>query len=149
MAYEAILLQNIGHVTRLTLNRPSRLNCFTVQMHAEIRDALVGLETSETRVLVITGAGRAFCAGQDLTERVVPSGQILDLGESIEKNYSPLVRLLRTHPIPVVAAVNGTAAGAGANLALACDIVVAAKSAKFLQPFCRLGLIPDTGGTYF
>src|SRR5439155_22526769 len=130
-SYESNHHQNICTITSLTLKRPSRLNSLTVQMHAEIRDALVGLETSETRVLVITGAGRAFCAGQDLTERVVPSGQILDLGESIEKNYSPLVRLLRTLPIPVVAAVNGTAAGAGANLALACDIVVAAKSAKF------------------
>jgi 2-(1,2-epoxy-1,2-dihydrophenyl)acetyl-CoA isomerase len=99
--------------------------------------------------LVITGAGRAFCSGQDLHERITAPNEDLDLGESVEKNYAPLVRRLRALPIPVIAAVNGIAAGAGVNLALACDIVVAAKSAEFIQSFCRIGLIPDTGGTYF
>ena len=138
----------MGGYTRLTLNRPHRLNSFTERMHEEIRNALDHLNP-ETRSLVITGAGRAFCTGQDLSERVAPESRDLDLGESIEKNYAPLVRRLRALPIPVIAAVNGVAAGAGANLALACDIVVAVKSATFIEPFCRLGLIPDTGGTYF
>jgi 2-(1,2-epoxy-1,2-dihydrophenyl)acetyl-CoA isomerase len=146
--YETILLENSSGYARLTLNRPHRLNSFTESMHEEIRDALDHL-SPEARSLVITGAGRAFCTGQDLHDRVAAEGHDLDLGDSIEKNYAPLVRRLRALPIPVIAAVNGVAAGAGANLALACDIVVAAKSAKFIEPFCRLGLIPDTGGTYF
>jgi 2-(1,2-epoxy-1,2-dihydrophenyl)acetyl-CoA isomerase len=146
---ETIIVEYGNAVVRLTLNRPDRLNSFTAQMHAEVRGALKEIESSAARVLVITGAGRAFCSGQDLKERVTPAGQSLDLGESIEKNYEPLVRALRALPIPVVAAVNGVTAGAGANLALACDIAIAKKSAKFLEPFCRLGLIPDTGGTYF
>jgi 2-(1,2-epoxy-1,2-dihydrophenyl)acetyl-CoA isomerase len=117
-------------------------------MHVEIRAALDHLDP-DVRCLVITGSGRAFCSGQDLQERAAVQDRVLDLGESIESNYGPLVRRLRELPIPVIAAVNGVAAGAGANLAFACDIVVAAKSAKFLEPFCGLGLIPDTGGTYF
>ena len=152
MTYATILFAHDGPVARLTLNRPARLNSLTNGMHAEIRDALTRLQATDARVLVITGAGRAFCAGQDLHERVAPPGETLDLGhvlrQSIEENYAPLVRRLRALPIPVVAAVNGTAAGAGANLAFACDIVIAAKSARFLQPFCRIGLIPDTGGTH-
>jgi len=147
--FETILLESSTSIARLTLNRPDRLNSFTAHMHSEVREALAEVRTSSARVLVITGAGRAFCSGQDLKERVVPAGQTLDLGESIEKNYGPLVHILRALPIPVVAAVNGVAAGAGANLALACDIVIAARSAKFLEPFVGLGLIPDTGGTYF
>ena len=147
MTYETILLEKPGSFALLTLNRPHRLNSFTALMHEEIRDALDRLDP-DVRSLVITGAGRAFCSGQDLQERNPAPGQDLDLGESIERNYGPLVRRLRTLSIPVIAAVNGVASGAGANLALACDIVVAAKSAAFIQPFCRLGLIPDTGGTY-
>jgi 2-(1,2-epoxy-1,2-dihydrophenyl)acetyl-CoA isomerase len=148
VTYETILLEYLPGYARLTLNRPHRLNSFTERMHDEIRDALDQLHP-DTRSLVVTGAGRAFCTGQDLHERVAAQGSGLDLGESIEKNYAPLVRRLRALPIPVIAAVNGVASGAGANLALACDIVVAAKSAKFIEPFCGLGLIPDTGGTYF
>lgn len=148
MMYETIQLEDLGGYARLTLNRPHRLNSFTERMHEEIRNALDRLNP-EARSLVITGAGRAFCTGQDLSERVAAEGRGLDLGESIEKNYAPLVRRLRALPIPVVAAVNGVAAGAGANLAFACDIVVAVKSATFIEPFCKLGLIPDTGGTYF
>jgi 2-(1,2-epoxy-1,2-dihydrophenyl)acetyl-CoA isomerase len=145
---DTILLEQTGTVARLTLNRPHKLNSFTARMHEEIRDALDHLDV-EIRTLVITGAGRAFCAGQDLHERVRGEGQDLDLGESIEKGFAPLVSRLRALQIPVVAAVNGTDAGAGANLAFACDVVVAATSAVFSEPFCALGLIPDTGGTYF
>jgi len=117
---------------------------------------MLGFGTAErrgdatARVLVLTGAGRGFCAGQDLSDRAVaPGGEPVDLGESVEKHYGPLVIALRALPLPVLCAVNGVAAGAGANLALACDIVVAARSASFIEPFCRLGLVPDTGGTYF
>lgn len=148
MSYETILFEKCGYYVRLTLNRPEKLNSFTARMHEEIRDALDRLDP-DVRGLVITGAGRAFCAGQDLQERVATEGQDLDLGESIEKNYAPLVRRLRGLPIPVIASVNGLAAGAGANLALACDVVIAARSARFFEPFCSLGLIPDAGGTWF
>jgi 2-(1,2-epoxy-1,2-dihydrophenyl)acetyl-CoA isomerase len=136
---------------RLTLNRPDKLNSFTVAMHAEVRDALAAVKAdASVRVLVLTGAGRGFCAGQDLSDRVVAPGVgAVDLGESTERDYGPLVLALRNLPIPVICAVNGVAAGAGANLPLACDIVIAAKSASFVEVFCKLGLIPDTGGTYF
>jgi 2-(1,2-epoxy-1,2-dihydrophenyl)acetyl-CoA isomerase len=151
MAYENILFELAGGIAKLTLNRPDKLNSFTVAMHGEVRDALERVQAEKgTRVLVLTGAGRGFCAGQDLADRAVAPGDApVDLGESVEKWYAPLVRTLRALPMPVVCAVNGVAAGAGANLALACDIVIAAKSASFIEPFCRLGLIPDTGGTYF
>ena len=151
MPYDAILFTSESGVARITLNRPDRLNSFTSAMHAELRDALDQVKADGTlRTLLRTGAGRGFCAGQDLGDRAVaPGGAPVDLGESIEKNYGPLVRTLRALPFPVVCAVNGVAAGAGANLALACDIVIAAKSATFIEPFCKLGLIPDTGGTYF
>ena len=120
-------------------------------MHAEVRDALGTVRAdASARVLLLTGAGRGFCAGQDLGDRAVaPGGAPVDLGASIERNYKPLVLALRALPLPVICAVNGVAAGAGANLALACDIVIAAKSASFIEAFCKLGLIPDTGGTYF
>jgi len=151
MAYDTILFQLEGGIARLTLNRPDRLNSFTDAMHAELRDALGRVRAdASTRVLLLTGAGRAFCAGQDLADRAVaPGGAPVDLGASIERNYRPLLLALRALPLPVVCAVNGVAAGAGANLALACDIVVAARSASFIESFCKLGLIPDTGGTYF
>jgi 2-(1,2-epoxy-1,2-dihydrophenyl)acetyl-CoA isomerase len=149
--YESIRLTVSAGVARLMLNRPDKLNSFTAAMHAEIRDALARVRTEpEVRALLVTGAGRAFCAGQDLADFAVPSNCAApDLGETVERDYAPLVRTLRTLPLPVVCAVNGIAAGAGANLALACDVVIAKESAAFLQPFCKLGLVPDTGGTYF
>jgi len=150
MNYQNILFDLTGGIARLTLNRPDKLNSFNAEMHAEVRDALARVTRDGARVLVLTGAGRGFCAGQDLGDRAVaPGGARVDLGESIERNYRPLILGLRNLPMPVVAAVNGVAAGAGANLALACDLVIAAKSASFVQAFCRLGLVPDSGGTWF
>jgi 2-(1,2-epoxy-1,2-dihydrophenyl)acetyl-CoA isomerase len=146
MAYETIDFKADGPVARITLNRPDRLNSFTVQMHQELRDALASLD--DARVLVLTGAGRGFCAGQDLNDRAVAPGQAVDLGETVEQCWNPLIRTLTSLPQPVIAQVNGVAAGAGANIALACDIVVAAKSAKFIQSFSAIGLIPDSGGTW-
>jgi 2-(1,2-epoxy-1,2-dihydrophenyl)acetyl-CoA isomerase len=149
--YEQIRFESRHGIARITLDRPERLNSFTTQMHAELRDALHRVANDDSlRVLLLTGAGRGFCAGQDLSDRAVaPGDEPVDLGASIENNYRPLVQALRELPLPVVCAVNGVAAGAGANLALACDIVVACRSASFIQAFCRIGLIPDTGGTYF
>jgi 2-(1,2-epoxy-1,2-dihydrophenyl)acetyl-CoA isomerase len=151
MSHQCILFENTAGVARLTLNRPERLNSFNVTMHAEVRGVLSELAAGPgARVLVITGAGRGFCAGQDLGDRAVaPEGQSPDLGESIEQYYKPLVLALRRLPMPVIAAVNGVAAGAGANIALACDLVIAARSASFVQAFSRLGLVPDSGGTWF
>ncbi len=146
MAYQTIEFKLEGGIARLTLNRPDRLNSFTVEMHEEVADALSKLEGA--RVLVLTGAGRGFCAGQDLGDRAVAPGQSVDLGESVEKRYNPLIRRLTSLPLPVIARVNGVAAGAGANIALACDVVIAAKSAKFIQSFASIGLIPDSGGTW-
>ena len=150
MSYQTILFDVSDGVARLTLNRPDRLNSFNVEMHGEVRDALSRLaEDRAARVLVLTGAGRGFCAGQDLGDRAVaPGGQGVDLGESIEKYYKPLVLALRNLPMPVIAAVNGVAAGAGANIALACDLVIATRSASFIQSFSKLGLVPDSGGTW-
>jgi 2-(1,2-epoxy-1,2-dihydrophenyl)acetyl-CoA isomerase len=151
MSYQTILFEVTDGVARLTLNRPDRLNSFNVQMHGEVRDAFAQLTNdSGARVLVFTGAGRGFCAGQDLGDRAVaPGGQGVDLGDSIENYYKPLVLALRNLPMPVIGAVNGVAAGAGANIALACDLVIAAKSASFVQAFSKLGLVPDSGGTWF
>ena len=146
MAYETIEFKVGDGIARLTLNRPDRLNSFTVQMHEEVADALANL--GDARVLVLTGAGRGFCAGQDLGDRAVAPGEAVDLGESVEKRYNPLIRTLTSLPMPVIARVNGVAAGAGANIALACDIVIAARSAKFIQSFAAIGLIPDSGGTW-
>ncbi|WP_029009021.1 2-(1,2-epoxy-1,2-dihydrophenyl)acetyl-CoA isomerase PaaG [Azospirillum halopraeferens] len=151
MTYSCILFDVADGVATLTLNRPDKLNSFTTAMHAELRAALaaVGADAS-VRCLLLTGAGRGFCAGQDLSDRAVaPGEEAPDLGLSLEDNYNPLVRTLRALEIPVLCAVNGVAAGAGANLALACDIVLAARSARFIQPFCKLGLVPDSGGTWF
>jgi len=149
MSYETILFSVEGGVARLTLNRPDRLNSFTVKMHGEVRDALNRVVAEGGRVLVITGAGRGFCAGQDLNDRAVtPGGQGVDLGDSVENYYKPLILALRNLPMPVIAAVNGVAAGAGANIALGCDLVIAARSASFIQSFSKLGLIPDSGGTW-
>lgn len=150
MAYDTIVLEQDDQLAVITLNRPDKLNSFNETMHREIQDAMDKVEGVDTRCLLLTGAGRAFCAGQDLGDRAVsPGGEATDLGHSLETWYNPLIRRLRALAAPVVCGVNGVAAGAGANLALACDIVIAAESAKFIQPFCRLGLIPDTGGTFF
>jgi 2-(1,2-epoxy-1,2-dihydrophenyl)acetyl-CoA isomerase len=149
MDFETILLESSDGAARLTLNRPDRLNSFTVQMHDEVSRALEAVSKSDARTLVLTGAGRGFCAGQDLSDRAVaPGGEGVDLGESLEKRYNPLIRRLTTLEMPVICAVNGVAAGAGANIALACDIVIAARSAKFIQSFANIGLIPDSGGTW-
>lgn len=150
MSYQTILYDVAGGAARLTLNRPERLNSFNAAMHAELRDALARVVSDGARVLVLTGAGRGFSAGQDLGERQVSAGGgRADLGESIERNYKPLVLALAAMPVPTIAAVNGVAAGAGASIALACDLVVAAKSATFIQAFSRLGLVPDSGATWF
>src|SRR3954452_25044710 len=146
MAYETIDFKADGAIARITLNRPDRLNSFTVKMHEEVRDALANL--GDARVLVLTGAGRGFCAGQDLNDRAVGAGKAVDLGDTVEQCWNPLVRTLTSLPQPLICRVNGVAAGAGANIALACDIVIAAKSAKFIQSFSALGLIPDSGGTW-
>lgn len=146
MAYETIAFAADGPVARITLNRPDRLNSFTVRMHEELRDALGSLGAA--RVVVLTGAGRGFCAGQDLNDRAVAPGKAVNLGDTVTQCWNPLVRMLTSLPQPVIARVNGVAAGAGANIALACDIVVAAKSAKFIQSFSAIGLIPDSGGTW-
>jgi 2-(1,2-epoxy-1,2-dihydrophenyl)acetyl-CoA isomerase len=149
--YEQIRFESADGIARITLHRPERLNSFTTQMHGELRDALARVANDDgTRVLLLTGAGRGFCAGQDLTDRAVAPGDApVDLGASIDDNYRPLVLALRSLALPVVCAVNGVAAGAGANVALACDLVVACRSASFIQAFCRIGLVPDSGGTYF
>ncbi|MGE4368590.1 MAG: 2-(1,2-epoxy-1,2-dihydrophenyl)acetyl-CoA isomerase PaaG [Burkholderiaceae bacterium] len=150
MNYETILFELNDGSARITLNRPDKLNSFTSVMHGELAQALDALEKNPPRVLVITGAGRGFCAGQDLSERQMGGGgERVDLGDTIERYYAPLVRRVRALPLPVVVGVNGVAAGAGANFALAGDIVIARESASFIQPFCRLGLLPDTGGTFF
>jgi 2-(1,2-epoxy-1,2-dihydrophenyl)acetyl-CoA isomerase len=150
VAYETILFEAVNGAARITLNRPDRLNSFTMQMHGEVADALSKVESDAgIRALLITGAGRGFCAGQDLSDRAVaPGADGLDLGESLENRYNPLIKRIVNLPKPVVCAVNGVAAGAGANIAFACDIVFAAKSAKFIQSFANIGLVPDSGGTW-
>jgi 2-(1,2-epoxy-1,2-dihydrophenyl)acetyl-CoA isomerase len=150
VSYQHILFEIRDDIARLTFNRPERLNSFNTLMHAEVRAALASLGSAAARVLVITGSGRGFCAGQDLGDRAVaPGSAASDLADSIEKYYKPLVLALHALPLPVIAAVNGVAAGAGANIALACDLVVAARSASFVQAFAKLGLVPDSGGTWF
>ena len=150
MSDQNILFDVSAGVARLTFNRPERLNSFNTAMHEEVHAALAAVKTAGARVLVITGAGRGFCAGQDLNDRAVaPGGAAPDLAASIEKHYKPLILALRELPLPVIAAVNGVAAGAGANIALACDLVIAARSASFVQAFAKLGLVPDSGGTWF
>jgi 2-(1,2-epoxy-1,2-dihydrophenyl)acetyl-CoA isomerase len=146
MTYESIAVSNEDGIAWITLNRPDRLNSFTRAMHGELRDALADL--GQARVVILTGAGRGFCAGQDLNDRAVAPGEAVDLGEAVEESWNPLIRALATIPQPVIARVNGVAAGAGANIALACDLVIAGKSAKFIQSFSALGLIPDSGGSW-
>lgn len=147
---EPLLVALDGPVLTVTLNRPDKLNSFNEAMHAALQRALDRMEDeSAIRAVLLTGAGKGFCAGQDLGDRNMAADQDIDLGSTIERLYNPLVRRLRALEKPVVCAVNGVAAGAGANLALACDIVLAARSARFIQAFCRIGLVPDSGGTYF
>ena len=150
MSTETILVSRTGGVTRLTLNRPDKLNAFTRVMHGELREALQAASRDpECRVVVLTGAGRAFSAGQDLADTdAAASGSGIDAGKMLEEAYNPLIKLLTSLEKPIIAAVNGIAAGAAANIALACDIVYAARSASFLQAFARIGLIPDAGGTW-
>lgn len=146
-----VLVSFDSGVLRVTLNRPDKLNALNPEMHKLLRQALErAAEEREVRALLLGGAGRAFCAGQDLSERdVSPGAAPIDLSVSLGSYYNPLVRRLRELPKPVVCAVNGVAAGAGANLALACDIVIAARSAVFIESFSRIGLVPDAGGTWF
>jgi 2-(1,2-epoxy-1,2-dihydrophenyl)acetyl-CoA isomerase len=150
MGHSTILLEIGDGAARLTLNRPERLNSFTVEMHEEVAAALDRVEgDTSIRALLLTGAGRGFCAGQDLGDRAVsPGDEPVDLGHSVETYYAPLVRRLAAMEKPVICAVNGVAAGAGANIALACDIVIAARNARFIQSFANIGLIPDSGGTW-
>jgi len=138
-------------VQTITLNRPEKLNAFIPEMHKELRRALEqALDDQAIGAVLLTGAGRGFCAGQDLAERnVAPGAAPIDLSVSLGSYYNPLVRRMRELPKPIVGAINGVAAGAGANIALACDIVLAARSASFVQSFARLGLVPDSGGTWF
>jgi len=144
-----VLLETVAGVARITLNRPDKLNSFTRAMHAELREALSRVESDESiRAVVLQGAGRGFCAGQDLADLSFEPGAMTDLGQLIHEQFNPLVRRLQALPKPVVAKVRGIAAGAGANLALACDLVVAARSASFLQAFVNIGLVPDSGGTW-
>jgi len=150
VGYQNIQFDLTDGVAKLTLNRPDRLNSFTQVMHGEVADALHKVaQDDDVRVLVLTGAGRGFCAGQDLADRAVAPGEAaVDLGYSVEHFYAPLIRRITNLPKPVICAVNGVAAGAGANIALACDIVIAARSARFIQSFANIGLIPDSGGTW-
>ena len=150
MAWEMITFEASDGVGTLTLNRPERLNSFNVRMHEEVAAVLGTVERDATiRALLLTGAGRGFCAGQDLNLRDAGNAADFDAGAALDRYYNPLIRRLRSIKKPIVAAVNGAAAGAGANIAFACDIVIAARSASFLQAFCRLGLVPDAGGTWF
>tara|TARA_R110000782_G_scaffold78276_8_gene155374 strand:- start:30272 stop:31063 length:792 start_codon:yes stop_codon:yes gene_type:complete len=150
MQFETIRYAVQDDVARITLARPDRLNSFTAQMHEELAIALDAADTDEAvRAILFTGEGRGFCAGQDLADRAVsPGGEAVDLGVTVEKYWAPLVKRLASRDKPVVCAVNGVAAGAGANIALACDIVIAARSARFIQSFANIGLIPDSGGTW-
>jgi 2-(1,2-epoxy-1,2-dihydrophenyl)acetyl-CoA isomerase len=154
MSEPLVLSAQTGAVRTLTLNRPKALNSFTSEMHVALADALTDAETDRSvRCLVLTGAGRGFCAGQDLADPAVapdlsPGAAPTDVGDVIERFYKPLVLRLRAMPVPVIAAVNGVAAGAGANLALGCDLVIAARSASFIQAFSKIGLVPDAGGSW-
>ncbi|MFA2948770.1 2-(1,2-epoxy-1,2-dihydrophenyl)acetyl-CoA isomerase PaaG [Acinetobacter pittii] len=151
MDYQNIIAEEKNGVGYLTFNRPKALNSFNVDLHREVAEVLnQWTKNPDVRCVVISGEGRGFCAGQDLGDRVVdPNAEAPDLGYSIETYYNPLIKTIVNMPKPVICAVNGVAAGAGANIALACDLVIAAKSANFVQAFCRLGLVPDSAGTWF
>lgn len=147
MSNGTVIASQDGGVLEITLNRPEVLNSFTEEMHADLREAFALAETSAVRAVLLTGAGRGFCAGQDLGARAASSGKP-DLSDSLRRNYNPLIARIRALEKPVICAVNGVAAGAGVNLALACDIVLAARSARFIQAFAKIGLVPDAGGTF-
>src|ERR1700754_1656967 len=150
MADAPVLVERCPGYRVITLNRPERLNAFNESMHQALKAAIAEAEEDgDCRALMLTGAGRAFSAGQDLNDRISKDRKTIVRGNALETYYNPLVRKLRSLPFPVVAAVNGIAAGAGANIALACDIVLAARSATFIQAFARIGLVPDAGGTWF
>lgn len=151
MSEEPVLYEKREGYALVTLNRPDKLNSFNEAQHKALRAAIDRAEAEGCRALLLTGAGRGFCAGQDLSERsqMLGEGRPLDLGATIDNFYNPLIRRLRALPMPVICAVNGVAAGAGANIALAADIVIAARSAKFIQAFTKIGLVPDSGGTWW
>jgi 2-(1,2-epoxy-1,2-dihydrophenyl)acetyl-CoA isomerase len=151
MDQDLVLSATQGAVRTLTLNRPAALNSFTGAMHEQLLAALnAAAADASVRALIVTGAGRGFCAGQDLNdpEMAAAEGGAPDVGAVIERHYLPLALRVRSMPVPVIAAVNGVAAGAGANFALGCDFVIAARSAGFIQAFSKIGLIPDCGGTW-
>jgi 2-(1,2-epoxy-1,2-dihydrophenyl)acetyl-CoA isomerase len=153
MSEPLVLSTQSGAVRTLTLNRPKALNSFTSEMHVELAAALAETEADPgVRCLVLTGAGRGFCAGQDLADPAVAPAAAgappTDVGNVIDRFYKPLALRLRAFPVPVIAAVNGVAAGAGASIALGCDLVIAARSASFIQAFSKIGLVPDAGGTW-
>ncbi|MEO7367204.1 MAG: enoyl-CoA hydratase-related protein [Gemmatimonadaceae bacterium] len=144
------MAETVGSVMKVTLNRPDVLNAFTLAMSREVCDALTDARTEKAiRAIIITGAGRGFCAGQDLSDVPAAVDGKLDLGATVRETYNPLISLIRAIEKPVVCAVNGVAAGAGANLAIACDIVIASENASFIQSFSKIGLVPDSGGTFF
>ncbi|MGH8687307.1 MAG: 2-(1,2-epoxy-1,2-dihydrophenyl)acetyl-CoA isomerase PaaG [Burkholderiales bacterium] len=144
-----VLVSTANGVLSITLNRPDKLNAFVSAMHGLLREAMTQAESDPSiRAVLLTGAGRGFCAGQDLSERDMNDPR-LDIGGGLESNYNPFIRRMRALPKPVIAAVNGVAAGAGANVALACDLVLAARSASFIQAFSKIALVPDCGGTYW
>lgn len=150
-SYQTIEISHSNQVTEICLNRPDKLNSFNALMHEELRDALDHiLDSGDTRALILTGSGRGFCAGQDLSDRAVSSDtdKAPNLGDSVEKNYNPLIRRLTTYPMPVICAVNGVAAGAGASITMACDFVIAARSASFILSFAKIGLVPDSGSSW-
>jgi 2-(1,2-epoxy-1,2-dihydrophenyl)acetyl-CoA isomerase len=150
MSYEFISYTVEEGVAKITLNRPDVLNSFNHGMGQEVQAALAESEQSAVvRCVLVTGAGRAFCAGQDLAEAAGPDSADFDLGSAVEQVYNPIVRQITCMGKPVVCAVNGVAAGAGANIALSCDLVMAADNATFIQSFCKIGLVPDSGGTFF
>ena len=148
MSETSVLVASQGALRLITLNRPAALNSFTADMHGRLLAALEDAAAdASVRAVVVTGAGRGFCAGQDLGDAAMAGGEV-DVGAVIERYYRPLATRVRTMPVPVLAAVNGVAAGAGANFALCCDMVVAARGASFIQAFSKIGLVPDCGGTW-
>src|SRR6476646_1192592 len=150
LPYQFIITDQVGGVMKITLNRPDVLNSFTLSMSKELREALETARADKSvRAILLTGAGRGFCAGQDLSDVPQPVDGKLDLGSTVRQTYNPLIELIRIIDKPVVCAVNAVAAGAGANLAIACDIVIASEGASFIQSFSKIGLVPDSGGTFF